>query len=92
MDDFIFNFIFEELKDRTFCNSKQFRVVLEKKYGIKDRELGTKLWVAISNYQIKKYGQSINPNLYIDLSKETLYRKAQIRKAVMYERIHGKSR
>ena len=90
MDDFIFNFIFEELKDKTFCNSKQFRVVIEKKYGIKDRALGTKLWVAISNYQIKKYGQSINPNLYIDLTKETLRKKAHIRKCVKREKLHGR--
>ena len=89
MDDFIFNFIFEELKDRTFCNSKQFRVVIEKKYGIKDRALGTKLWVAISNYQIKKYGQSINPNLYIDLTKETLRKKAHIRRTVKRRKLYG---
>lgn len=92
MDNFIFNFIFEELKDRTFCNSIQFRMLLEKKYGIKDRALGTKLWIAISNYQIKKYGQSINPNLYIDLSKETLRKKAHIRRSVKREKLYGRNR
>ena len=87
MDDFIFNFIFEELKDRTFCNSIQFRMLLEKKYGIKDKALGTRLWTAISNYQIKKYGQSINPQNWVDLSKETLRKKGKLRRDAKYQRL-----
>jgi hypothetical protein len=84
MNDFIFNFIFSELKDRTFSSSTQFRIVLEKKYGIKDRETGTRLWTAISNYQIKKYGQSINPQNWVDLSKETLRKKGRQRRAEIH--------
>ena len=94
MNDFVFNYILNEIKDKTFSNTRQFRLYLLKKYKIDDtyRQDITRLWIAINKYQIKKYGRSINPSLYIDLSKETLYRKAQIRKAVMYERTHGKSR
>lgn len=84
MNDFIFNFIFNELKDRTFSSSTQFRIVLEKKYGIKDIEPGTRLWTAISNYQIKKYGQSINPQNWVDLSKETLRKKGRQRRAELH--------
>ena len=84
MNDFIFNFIFNELKDRTFSSSTQFRIVLEKKYGIKDIETGTRLWIAISNYQIKKYGQSINPQNWVDLSKETLRKKGRQRRAEIH--------
>lgn len=87
MDEFMFNFIFSELKDRTFSSAGQFRILLEKKYGIKDRQLGTRLWVAISNYQIKKYGQSINPNLWVDLSKEELRRKGNLRRTIKYKRL-----
>lgn len=84
MDEFMFNFIFSELKDRTFSSAIQFRALLKKKYGIEDTALGTKLWVAISNYQIKKYGQSINPELWIDFSKEELRRKGKIRRASIH--------
>ena len=84
MNDFIFNFIFSELKDRTFSSSTQFRIVLEKKYGVKDIETGTRLWTAISNYQIKKYGQSINPQNWVDLSKETLRKKGRQRRAEIH--------
>ena len=86
MNDFIFNFIFNELKDRTFSSSTQFRIVLEKKYGIKDIETGTRLWTTISNYQIKKYGQSINPQNWVDLSKETLRRKGRQRRAELHRK------
>ena len=61
MNDFIFNFIFEETKDKGFINATHFRSYILKKYGIKERETGTQLYTAINKYQIKKYGRSINP-------------------------------
>lgn len=86
MDDFLYNFIFSELKDRNFSNSQQFRMMLKKKYGINNRALGTKLYTAISNYQIKKYGQSVNPNIWVDLSKETLRYKGTLRRTEKYRK------
>lgn len=92
MNDFVFNYIFEQVKDRGFSNALQFRVYLFKKYGIDDRYRQdiTRLYVDINRYQVKKYGRSVNPNQYIDLSKETLRRKGKSRYSVKQHRLRKK--
>lgn len=62
MTDFAFNLIFQIEKDREIYNSKVFRHYIRKKYGVKDQEEGTNLYIAIIKYQVKKYGKSIQPN------------------------------
>ena len=69
-DEFQYNYIFEVSKEKAFRNSIQFRNYLATKYGITSKEIGTKLYTAIINYQVKKYGGSINP-IYVFYSKET---------------------
>ena len=61
MNDFVFNYIFEETKDKGFINARHFRSYIQKKYGIKEQNIGTKLYTAINKYQINKYGRLINP-------------------------------
>lgn len=89
MNDFMFNYIFNNEKDKAFFNAKVFRIYLERTYGIKDIKMGTDLYIAINRYQVKKYGCSVNPNDFIDLSKETLRRKAKIRMQSKRKRTRG---
>ena len=77
MNDFVFKFIFENTKDKAFNNSMQFRKYLWETYGIKEKELGTELYIAINKYQVKKYGRSINP-IFEYHTKETERIKTQI--------------
>lgn len=74
MNDFTFNYIFEMSKDKFFTNATQFRYYLWNRYGIKEKEFGTKLYTAINKYQVKKYGRSINPQ-YVFYTKESEKRK-----------------
>ena len=74
MNDFTFKYLFEISKDKAFVNSTQFRHHRANRYGINEREFGTRLYTAINNYQVKKYGRSINPQ-YVYYSKETEERK-----------------
>ena len=92
MNDFVFKFIFESEKDKAFPNSRVFRMYIQKKYGIVDIFDGTKLYIAINKYQLKKYGRSVNPNDYIDLTKETLQHKRDIRRSVKYKKIARRKR
>lgn len=92
MNEIIFKYIFTKEKDKGWQNSTQFKGYLYKTYNIKDNQEGTRLYIAINKYQVKKYGGSVNPDLYIDLSKETLKKKALIRKAVRQERRKGRNR
>lgn len=70
MNDFVFNYIYEISKDKAFINATQFRHYLWCRYGIINKEFGTRLYTAINKYQIKKYGRSINPQ-YVFYAKET---------------------
>lgn len=77
MNDFVFKFIFENSKDKAFINSTDFRRYLWKRYGIREKEIGTELYIAINKYQVKKYGRSINP-AYVWKTKEEERIKTQI--------------
>lgn len=92
MNEILFKYIFEKEKNKGWQNSKQFRGYIYKTYNLKNYQEGTELYIAINRYQVKKYGCSVNPDLYIDLSKETLRRKALIRKAIRQERKKGRNR
>lgn len=92
MNEIVFKYIYEKEKNKGWQNSRQFRGYIYKTYNIKDSKIGTDLYIAINRYQIKKYGCSVSPDLYIDLSKETLRRKALIRRAIRQERKKGRNR
>ena len=82
MSDFAFDFIFEISKDKCFTNSREFRGYLWNKYGIRDKSFGTKLYIAINNYQVKKYGKSLNPRGYnysVEEYKEIAQRRRSIK-------------
>ena len=56
MDRFIFDIIFNIEKDQPLISAKQFKGRVYKKYKI---EINNDLFVAINNYQIKKYGSQL---------------------------------
>ena len=53
MNRFIFDIIFNIEKDKPLLSAKQFKARIYKKYKL---EINNDLFVAINNYQIKKYG------------------------------------
>ena len=62
MDNFMFNYIFYTEKDQPLLSAKQFKAKIYKKYRL---EINNELFVAINNYQIKKYGSPLeNPKRF----------------------------
>ena len=81
MDRFIFDIIFNIEKDKPLISAKQFKGRVYKKYKI---EINNDLFVAINNYQIKKYGIPLgNPKKtginHQDLVKGIMLMKCQKR-------------
>lgn len=58
MDSFNKELIYELEKDNPYNNSKEFRTKITKKYGTIDNL--TNLYAKIRNYQIDKYGKTLN--------------------------------
>ena len=61
MNDFVFKFIFEKEKNKAWTNSSWFRFYLKNNYGITNQDDGTRLYIAINKYQVKKFGRTIDP-------------------------------
>ena len=60
--EFIENIIFENEKDNAFGNSNYFYKKLNVRYNIRATAKDySELYKRIINYQIKKYGRSLNP-------------------------------
>lgn len=62
MNDFIFNYIFNKEKDKSWLNANVFRGYVRRKYKIKDFAFGTRIYTAINRYQVKRYGRSLQTN------------------------------
>ena len=84
MNDFIFKFVFESEKDKPWSNSNVFRNYIKKKYNINNQSDGTKLYIAINKYQVKKYGGSMQPHNI--LCREDYLRRAEVIRKEKYRR------
>ena len=84
MNDFVFNYIFQNEKDKAWSNARLFRFYIRKKYNIVDVEFVSKLYAFINKYQVKKYGGSINPHSI--RTKEDYLLRAQLVRQSRYER------
>ena len=74
MLEFQLNYYFEKLKDISFNNRKEFRIIFKKKYGnFKDLE---KLIKKIEEYQVKNYGCRVT-DFYDRKTKEIRIREQQ---------------
>lgn len=82
MNRFIFDFIFNTEKDKPLLSAKQFKAKIYKQYKL---EIDNELYVAINNYQIKKYGSPLeNPRRCGISYQELLYRLVLIRERKRY--------
>lgn len=85
---FIENFIFEIEKDKPFCNSSEFYLLLKEKYNL---EKQPNLYKKIINYQIKKYGEALNNSKLIDIrTHEDCVKKSENAKSRLYFKIKGR--
>ena len=80
MNDFIFNFIFENEKETFWTNANIFRSRIRRKYGIVSPKDETRLYIAINQYQVKKYGHSVQPQ-NIRTKEDYLQRARTVRQA-----------
>lgn len=64
--DLVEKLIFEAYKDKYIKSSEAFKQLIKKEYGY---EVKTELYIKICNYQIKKYGCSLNNSVGREYSK-----------------------
>lgn len=61
LDEFKENIIFENEKNRAFKSSEEFKEIVNEKYKY---AASSNLYRRIINYQIKKFGNSLNSEVY----------------------------
>jgi hypothetical protein len=80
--------LFEALKDKSISSSKWFKRDIKRDYGF---EPSTDLYVAITNYQIKKYGSKlVTGRLIPKLRKEELRKRADYMRTLKVKRKQGR--
>ena len=88
-NEFIDELIFTECKDICFKNAKKFYDHVFKRYRIKEKKVD--IYKRIINYQIKKYGMSLNEcNKVIIPSKEELRKLAVNMRNIKYQKRNRK--
>lgn len=80
--------LFEAYKDKPILSAKWFRMRIKKDYGF---EPSTNLYVALTNYQVKKYGSKlITGKLIPKLRKEELRKRADYMRTLKVKRKQGR--
>lgn len=80
-NDFIENVIFENEKDTSFINSRDFKVKVSYKYKTK---VSSDLYYRIIRYQVNKYGEGLNGRY--NVTKDELLKAYHYKRSRKYAR------